>query len=283
VFKSQTASNRKRETAWINGALTPLDKAVVPITDLGFQYGYGFFETIRAIDGKPKNLAAHMKRFETTWRHFFSDPSPDLSWEKIIGRVLFENGLENTTAVVKLMATRGTRNFPPYNHALIVTARPYVHRLTGKKEQGLTLALYPYPRQTPLAGHKTMNYLFYFLAGKWAAEQGTDEALITNPDGTISETNTANLVMIKDMAVVLPESPHVLPGTMESSVCNLLLSWGYHLERRRIFPGDLFSFDEVLMTNALMGAVPVLGIDGRRFKPPSDLWKKINQKLLATL
>ena len=279
VFNTQTKSDPKRTTAWVNGVLTPLDKAVVPITDLGVQYGYGFFETIRAVDGKPKNLGAHLKRFETTWRNFFSDPPPDLSWDSIMARVLSANGLNNTTAALKLMATKGTRDLPPYDHTLIITARPHVHRLAVKKKPGLTLGLYPHPRQTPLAGHKTMNYLYYFLAGQWAIHQGMDEALITNPDGTVSETHTANLLLLKGKTITLPASPHVLPGTMENTVCRMLSNWGYQLERKRVFPEDLFSFDEILMTNALMGAVPVLEIDGRRLKPPSALWEAVNKEV----
>ena len=58
---------------------------------------------------------------------------------------------------------------------------------------GLKLATYPHPRMTPLADHKTLNYLYYYQAGVWAREQGADEAVILNPDGTISETNTANI------------------------------------------------------------------------------------------
>ena len=70
----------------------------------------------------------------------------------------------------------------------------------------MTLDIYPHPRQTPLADHKTLNYLYYFLAGKWAKENGADEALILNPYVSISETNTANILLIQNNTVVIPES-----------------------------------------------------------------------------
>jgi para-aminobenzoate synthetase component 1 len=63
VLKDTHIEDRIRETAWVNGAIRPLKQASIKITDLGFQYGYGFFETIRVDHGKPKHLEAHIDRF----------------------------------------------------------------------------------------------------------------------------------------------------------------------------------------------------------------------------
>jgi len=280
VFKGQKTKSANKSYAWINGSLEPLDQAVIPITDLGFQYGYGFFETIRVDKGDPKHLDAHIARFNRSWKYFFPDEPPDLTWDEIVHQVIAENSLINETAAVKLMATRGDREAPPYNHTLVVTARPYTHRLADKKEPGINLAVYPHPRQTPLADHKTLNYLYYFLAGKWAQEQNADEALILNPDNTVSETNTANILLIKDKTVIKPVSLHVLPGIMDAVVCKLLSVWDYKVEKRTVRPEELFEVDDVLMTNSLMGAVPVLSLNDRSLPKPSNLWQMINQEVL---
>jgi para-aminobenzoate synthetase component 1 len=47
-----------------------------------------------------------------------------------------------------------------------------------------------------------------------------------------------------------------------------------------VFLKDLFGFDEIMITNSLIGAVPVLSIDGKKLPKPSDLWKQINKALL---
>ena len=155
-----------------------------------------------------------------------------------------------------------------------------MHRLADKKKRGLNLAVYPHPRQTPLADHKTLNYLYYFLAGKWARSQNADEALILNPDLTVSETNTANILLIKDNAVITPVSPHVLPGIMATMVCKLLAGWGWRIETKTVRPQDLFDVDEVLVTNSLMGAVPALSLDGKNLPGSSNLCEKINHEVL---
>jgi para-aminobenzoate synthetase component 1 len=280
VFMGQEKKSSKKSYVWINGSLEPQGQAVIPITDLGLQYGYGFFETIRVDNGNPKHLDAHVDRFYQTWQHLFAEEPPDLTWDEVIHQVVEQNGLLNTIAAVKMMVTMGDRQAPPYNHSLMVTAREYTHRLTDKQEPGLSLALYPHPRQTPLADHKTLNYLYYFLAGKWAKAQNANEALILNPNNTVSETNTANILLIKDKTVIRPTSLHVLPGIMEAVVCRLLSVWDYKVEKRAVKPEDFFAVDEVLVTNSLMGAVPVLSLDGKKLPIPSDLCQKINKEIL---
>lgn len=280
VFKGKEKKSAKKNYVWINGALEPLDQAGILVADQGFQYGYGFFETIRVDRGNPKHLKAHVDRFHKTWKHLFSYNPPDLTWDEIINQVIVQNSLVNETAAVKMIAASGDREEPPFNHTLVVMARPYTHRLADKKEPGLNLAIYPHPRQTPLADHKTLNYLYYFLAGKWAKAQKADEALILNPDNTVSETNTANILLIKNNTATKPVSPHVLPGIMETVVCELLAEWGFRIENRIVRPEDLFDFDQIMITNSLIGAVPVLSIDGKKLPEPSNLWKKVNKAIL---
>lgn len=279
VFNGRATPATTPATVWLNGFLVPAAQAVVPADDLGLLYGFGFFETIRADKGRPRYLNRHLARFHSTWRRLFDDEIPDLSWAVIIARVLTANGLHDQTAAVKILATAGPARRQHRQHTLIVSARPYHHRLAGKSEAGLHLAGYPHARQTPLAEHKTLNYLYYHLAAEWAARQGADEALITNPDGSLSETNSASLLLLGAQTAVLPESPHALPGTMQKVVCKQLRRMGWNICRKRLMPADLFSADDVLLTNSLMGVVPVLSVDGRRLKAPSNRWREINRML----
>ncbi len=266
--------------SWRNGALVPLAAAAIPVRDRGVQFGFGFFETIRVDRGIPGHLAAHMTRFEKAWQALFSTPPPDITWADVIHQVITGNRLTQKTAAVKIMATAGSRERPPYDGTLLVTARPYTHRLDEKGIHGLRLVRYPSPRQTPLADHKTLNYLYYLMAGNWAAARGADEALILNPDGSVSETNTGNILLVENDRVVVPASPHVLPGIMQAAVVDYLAAAGMAVETRQVRPRDLFRAGAVLVTNSLMGAVPALAVDARSLAAPGDLWRTINKAVL---
>ena len=213
VFEGTGPPRAEERMLWKNGLMEASDRAAIPLMDEGLQYGNGFFETLRVDHGNPVLLAAHLARFETTWQRLFPGNPPDLTWADIIEQVIRANRLEDATAAVKILATRGTRNLAPYDFSLVVAARPYTHRLSAKNAPGLSLVTYPLPRRSPLADFKTLNYLFYLEAGRWAHGRGADEALILNPDGSVSETNTANILMVVGEQVVSPYRSMCCPGS----------------------------------------------------------------------
>ena len=131
---------------------------------------------------------------------------------------------------------------------------------------------------SPLADYKTMNYLYYFLAGNWAKNLHYDEALILNQDGSISETNSANILYIIEKNVIMPASPHVLPGVMQANVCALLKKKGYKITCKKLKLDDLTAKGSLLVTNSLMGAVPVCSIDGEKYIINEDLCEMINRQ-----
>ncbi len=281
VFKDAAFKPVEEPFVWMNGRIVALSDAVIPVNDLGLQYGFGLFETIRVEAGKPCHLKEHIARFNHAWEGLFQQDPLDLTWDVIIRDLITRNQLNQTISSAKIMATKGNRKAPPHDPTVIVTCRPYIHRLAEKKASGLSLRTYPYPRETPLADYKTLNYLFYYMAGQWANANGGDEALIQNPDRSLSETNTGNLLLIREKTVIRPWSHHVLPGIMENVVCRSLKEWGYEIKRKQVFSRDLFQQNLVVVTNSLMGAVPVLDLDGQPLPGPKPFWKKINHVVLG--
>ncbi len=265
---------------WMSGGFVPEDQARIPFSDLGVQYGYAFFETIRVQDGVPAFLDEHIERFSRSWRHLFKTPVPLIDWETVIRQLICKNGLSSKTAAVKLMATRGSRDGPPYDHQLLAAAKPYIGREALARRGGLGLYSYPYPRHTPLADYKTANYLYYYLAGRQALRQGADEALILNPDGSVSETNTGSIIIIRENFLAVPFSPHVLPGVMQARVIEYFEKKGYKGHVHKLFPSDLFTADAVIVTNSLMGAAPALSLDGRCLKDCSQICSEICRHVL---
>ena len=47
---------------WVDGRVLPADAAHLSVFDRGFQLGDGVFETLRARDGRPTELAEHLAR-----------------------------------------------------------------------------------------------------------------------------------------------------------------------------------------------------------------------------
>ena len=267
-------------TAWHNGRLVPLAEAKVPVTDLGLSRGYGLFETMRVDRGRAPLLADHLARLQASWRELMPSDPPDLDWGAVIGAVVAANGLGGGAARVRILATRGSRTEAPWDHSLTVTAEAYVHRLAALGAPGLRLGAVPGARQTPVAAHKTLSYIHYDRAAQWARDHGHDEALILNPDGTVSEGNSSGLLLIEGKTVIRPESPAALPSVMAAAVCRQLAAWDYEVRSEPVMPARLRTADQVLATSALMGAVPVIAVDGGPRPAGDDLWRRVNDAII---
>lgn len=264
--------------AWVDGKMVDQDQAMVPAQSLGFQYGAGLFETLRVEKGKPLRLKAHIQRMNRAWTSLFHLKPPDITWEPVIERVIRENSLQEGIAALKLILARDDQ---PNGKKVFLAAfvRPYVHRLDLIHKTGLDLVTYPHPRQTPLAAYKTLNYLYYDQAGQYAKAHGGDEALILNPDHTISETNTCNVLAIKDKIIILPASDHALPGVTLAALLKGLELQGYTITRKKIGTREFSSYANILLTNALMGVVRVFHIDGQKIDQDKGVWEKIKGAL----
>lgn len=264
-------------TVWHDGTFKPTEAAVVPLDCEGVAYGFGFFETLRVQAGRPSLLQAHVQRFERAWLEFFDSPPPDVTWSDVIDQLIHRNGLSNAVAAVKLVAVAGkpsdARSFP----VLFASAKRYTPRPVQSSRPGLRLRTYPHFRHTHLASYKTLNYMFYKLAGDWAKRHGADEALILNTDRSVSETNTANLCCVFDHTACFPASEHALPGIMAAEARRLLPQWGYTVEERRLTVEHLLAADQVFLTNSLMGAVPAVSLDGTTLGYDASLCDRINR------
>ena len=179
--------------------------------------------------------------------------------------------------ILKIIATAGSRKQSPFDGILAITAKTYQHRFTGRTPFGMNLLTYPERRETPLADHKTLNYLYYHKAGEWALENGGDEALILNVDGTVSETNTGNLFLVLEREIVFPMSDHVLMGVMQKVVNEYVEKENYRVVSKKISVENMLNAEAVFMTNSLVGVVPVLSMDGKDLNQKSDLWRSISE------
>src|SRR5690606_8980750 len=233
--------------AWCNGRFARVDTLRVPILSEGFQYGAGLFETLRVQYGRPLLLREHLERLESSSRACFDQELPQVGWSDVIHSLIEKNGLASSVASVKIILAQGPAGSAVHERTFAVIAKEYHPR---SAQNGLGLATYAHRRDTPLASHKSMNYLFYKLAGDWARKRGSDEALIVNADGTASESNTANVFGRRGGEIFFLTSDHVLPGTTEARVQTLLDAWGIAHGESRLTPEDLRQCDELYLCNS---------------------------------
>jgi len=268
----------KTPKAWVNGRFVDFDQVMVSATSSGFQYGAGLFETLCAEKEFIFRLKDHVARLQDAWEKLFCQTLPDITWEDVIRSLIRENDFQDKTVAIKILVSRD-EHYGAGKLFLAAFVRQYTHRLKVLRKKGLDLVTYPHPRQTPLADHKTLNYLYYERAGKFAQKNACDEAIILNPDHTVSETNTAGIFAVKDKTMIVPESEHVLDSVTLKSVLRDMVDKGYDICRKPIPIESFCSYPNIMVTNALMGAVKVLTVDQKKIVHKKGICSMINKNL----
>lgn len=258
----------------VNGEWLPAGAARVDAADRGLLYGYGLFETLRVKGGRPVLLERHLDRL------FASAPVLGLTlpWDRdTLARLVAECAVRNGVAEggVRLTVTAGPGPaFAPGGTApgLVLTARRaplYPEDACERGYRAVTAAVRRNHR-SPLAGVKSLNYLDNLLARREAAARGADEALLLNVDGELAEGAATNLFFVRRGRLCTPEvACGALPGVARGRVLELARSAAgkdagvVSVEAGRYGPEALVEADEAFLTNALMGVMPLVAVDGR--------------------
>jgi branched-subunit amino acid aminotransferase/4-amino-4-deoxychorismate lyase len=89
---------------------------------------------------------------------------------------------------------------------------------------------------------------------------GFNDALFIDPTRQILETASANIFIVKDCVISTPPvGSGILPGVMRAAIIGRL---GLRaVQEREVSQDELIEADEVFVTNALLGVMPVSRVD----------------------
>ena len=257
----------KSEFVYLNDDLVPLSQARVSVNDRGFLYGDGFFETLRAAEGRPQLLEEHLARLRASAQAFRISFPQDFPWTERIHQVLYANGLSHGLARVKIQLTRGVApglGLPgEARPTLVIWAQAYSPPSPEEYARGWPLLTFPEPRTTFLGRHKSLNYLFYLAARQYALDRGAEEALILEADGLVSEGAATSLVYAREGEYYTPQAPSALPGVTIGVLAWILARRGLALTAAPTTLAQLPQAQGLWLVNSLMGVMPVASLDGR--------------------
>jgi branched-chain amino acid aminotransferase/para-aminobenzoate synthetase component 1 len=259
---------------WLNDSLLPAPEARVSVHDRGFLYGDGFFETLRAENGRPWFLTEHLNRLEASAQAFRIPIPQGIDWQARLHRLLEANGLVQRLAAVKILLSRGEAaglGLPADSRpTLVISARPYEPPGPEEYDQGWPLLTFPEGRTTFVGRHKSLNYLFYLAARQHALDRGAREALILESDGSVSEGSATSIIYAKEGRYFTPQARSALAGVTLAVLARALALRGLKLESRPTQPADLKEADGLWLANSLMGLMPVASLDGKPVKVSAE-------------
>ncbi len=207
-------------------------------------------------------------------------------WEGILMELLHGNGLCGEVASVKIIASRGVcpgLGLPaPREAVLFAMAQGYRPPAAEAYRRGCRLHPFREGFSPPLARLKSLNYLYFLAARQAAADEGADEAIISDPHGMITETSAGSILARTEGQWWTPSSPYQLPGITLQSVSRLLGESGERVDRRPATLEDLLGAQTVWAMNSLMLIMPVCQIATHQVPAPQpEEARRLNTLLTA--
>ena len=240
---------------WRDGGFSE-GSAGVPIDARGFTHGLGVFETMLAVDGELDASVQHFKRLEAS-----------------CGRLglLLPEGLDS--AIEGLLRKKGRQRV----RLQVSSGAGPLNRLGGGEEivtlqisdaevppESASAVWSPWPRneRSPLVGLKCVNYAENLLALDLARQSGVTTALFLNTRRELCEAATANLFLVSGGKIRTPAlNSGCLPGVTRARVFDVARMLGIEAEEAALNRDDLEFADEVFLTSATQGVVPLTRLE----------------------
>ena len=259
----------------VNGFITPLDRAVVPVSDHGFLYGDSVYETVRTYGRRPFLLRQHLQRLARSaeairlrlpWEPGHLTRQIDLTIDAATG------GRTDHEFAIRIMATRGPGplGYDPDlcpTPTLAIIVRP-LHPMSTMEREGGVAAIISTVRRNPIESLdpriKSSNLLNNILAAQQAGDAGAFEAILFNTAGEVAEGTLTNIFMVKSGRIQTPSVDcGILSGVTRELVFELAAGSGQTIEEGRYRREALAEADEIFLTSTTREIIPVSRLDGR--------------------
>ena len=251
--------------AYVNGRYVPLNYAVVPMQDRGYQFADGIYEVAMFYNQRFLDMDLHLERLHKSLK------SMRIEWNMtnaalltILNRLLQMNKLRD--GYVYLQITRGVapRNhlFPkhtkPMLTACVMATRPAKNEAYLNGVRVITAHDIRHSR----CDIKSISLLPNVLLKQQAYEAGAAEAFLFNHNDELTECSVSTAYIVKDGVVQThPENHAVLNGVRKQVVRRLCEQNNIPYIERMIPRAQVMQADEAFLTSANSHILPVTKID----------------------
>ncbi len=281
----------KADYIWFNGELIKWEEANVHILTHTLHYGLGVFEGVRCYN-TPKGPAVfrHHEHIERLFN------SAKIVYMKIpysmeeIRRATFETIKANNLkeCYIRPIAFYGTGAMGlnplnnPVNVAIICWEWGAYLGEEGMRK-GIRCKISSFNRHhvnVSMTKAKVCgNYVNSQLAKIEALQDGYDEALMLNVDGTVSEGSGENVFVVRKGVIKTPPASGILEGITRDSVITIAKDLGLDVVEAPITRDELYIADEVFLCGTAAEITPVREIDRRTIGAgePGPITRKLQE------
>jgi len=209
-----------------NDQMTPDENIGALLTNRGFLYGDGFFETMVLREGRIFFLEAHLERALTAIAalQLKTDEAWDLNRLKALLHKLWKENGSPQDAVFKWMVWRNSEGlYTPGktgNSHYLIELKPYRSAPAVKAQAYLATTITNV--QTIYSSFKRLSSLHYVIAGLEKNNRQADELVLTDQQGNLSEATSSGLFWVLNDTLY---TPSLTTGCVEGVVRKTILKW----------------------------------------------------------
>lgn len=221
------------------------------VLDDGYSFGLGLFETVHIFKNNALFLKEHLERINNSIDTLSLDT--EKIFEQEVVEYLEENKSFKENEVLKIIVSEKNRIF---------LKRDYIYA-TENYEKGFKINISKTRRNenSVFTYHKSLNYADNIFEKRKSIKLGYDEALFLNPKNLICEGATSNIFFIKNKQIF---TPNISSGLLDGIIRQWIIK-NFEVIELEIPYDRIEKYDEVFITNSLIGIMPVASIENMTF------------------
>lgn len=265
---------------YINGQIVLESEAKLLVSDLAVQRGYGIFDFLKTVNGKPIFIEDYFNRFYNSAKEMHLNIGLDRTQlHHAISNLLAKNNIAN--ASLKLILTGGYSEdgYQIAKPNLVIVQAPFEYDKSSF-DKGLKLLSHNFQRQLPTV--KTIDYLQAIRLQPELKLKQADDLLYHN-NGEVRECPRANIFIVKGNEVLTP-STAILRGITRSKILSIKLD-GVNIKEQDFTLDAVANADEAFISSSTKNILPVLSLDGKPIGDgkPGKITTALSERLLEMI
>lgn len=246
--------------AFLNNRFVENNEAVLHVSDLSMQRGYGIFDFFRTVNGMPLFMKDHFDRFYSSAEAMHLPVGKNKEeLAAIIYELIKKSGLTETGLRIMLTGGYSADSYHPSTPNLLITCNPVKTATTDDFEKGISIITHKYQRELPHI--KSINYLMAVWLQPLLKEKMVDDVLYYNKE-SITEFPRSNVFIVTaDNKLVTPAN-NILKGITRKHILSIA-GEVLPVEERNITVDELMKAKEIFATATSRKILPVLKVNDK--------------------
>jgi D-amino acid aminotransferase len=247
--------------AFINHQFVEAERAVLPVSDLSIQRGYGVFDFFRTVENVPLFIDHHLDRLQHSASVLrLQLPFSNDELKNIVRELINKNSLSTSGIRITVTGGNAADTYTPTTPNIVITQSPLTMDVAFDPSKGLHLITEEYVRELPTV--KSINYLMGIYLQQKVQDAGAGDVLYVK-NGYISELVRSNVFAITQQNELITSNSNVLYGITRKHILQVAAQT-MDVKEQAVSLHDVLHAKEVFVSSTTKRLLPVFSINGNK-------------------